>query len=121
MVAAALAICSSPRRRGASHVPAIPRSAENTPVTRCRAGVSASRTERSTLSAVAPTDRVSGSWRRGTGSSAKSRGKYACTPRICWPERHRRSEEHTSELQSPDHLVCRLLLEKKKNTKQKKI
>src|SRR5947208_4835738 len=25
-----------------------------------------------------------------------------------------RSEEHTSELQSPDHLVCRLLLEKKK-------
>src|SRR5438552_10343955 len=29
----------------------------------------------------------------------------------------RRSEEHTSELQSPDHLVCRLLLEKKKKTK----
>src|SRR5258708_31004742 len=28
--------------------------------------------------------------------------------------RWRRSEEHTSELQSPDHLVCRLLLEKKK-------
>src|SRR5258708_29205736 len=28
--------------------------------------------------------------------------------------RARRSEEHTSELQSPDHLVCRLLLEKKK-------
>src|SRR5438552_7458407 len=27
-----------------------------------------------------------------------------------------RSEEHTSELQSPDHLVCRLLLEKKKHT-----
>src|SRR5258708_20740625 len=27
-----------------------------------------------------------------------------------------RSEEHTSELQSPDHLVCRLLLEKKKPT-----
>ena len=31
-----------------------------------------------------------------------------------------RSEEHTSELQSPDHLVCRLLLEKKKNKKKKK-
>src|SRR5258708_15019162 len=31
---------------------------------------------------------------------------YGATP---W-----RSEEHTSELQSPDHLVCRLLLEKKK-------
>src|SRR5258708_30055951 len=29
-------------------------------------------------------------------------------------DRGRRSEEHTSELQSPDHLVCRLLLEKKK-------
>src|SRR5258708_25990412 len=29
----------------------------------------------------------------------------------------RRSEEHTSELQSPDHLVCRLLLEKKKTTR----
>src|SRR5258708_27509567 len=28
-----------------------------------------------------------------------------------------RSEEHTSELQSPDHLVCRLLLEKKKQSK----
>src|SRR5690348_18015917 len=33
--------------------------------------------------------------------------------------RAQRSEEHTSELQSPVHLVCRLLLEKKKNTKNK--
>src|SRR5438552_13658529 len=32
-----------------------------------------------------------------------------------------RSEEHTSELQSPDHLVCRLLLEKKKKKKNKQI
>src|SRR5258708_15600545 len=31
-----------------------------------------------------------------------------------------RSEEHTSELQSPDHLVCRLLLEKKKINKHPK-
>src|SRR5258708_22040716 len=30
------------------------------------------------------------------------------------PKLRNRSEEHTSELQSPDHLVCRLLLEKKK-------
>src|SRR2546422_8564854 len=37
------------------------------------------------------------------------------TPRI------RRSEEHTSELQSRLHLVCRLLLEKKKKTTQKKL
>src|SRR5690348_17835978 len=29
-----------------------------------------------------------------------------------------RSEEHTSELQSPVHLVCRLLLEKKKKTQK---
>src|SRR4051794_41671386 len=33
------------------------------------------------------------------------------------PGGERRSEEHTSELQSPVHLVCRLLLEKKKNTR----
>src|SRR5947208_9633826 len=32
-------------------------------------------------------------------------------------DRGARSEEHTSELQSPDHLVCRLLLEKKKKTR----
>src|SRR5258708_27240637 len=32
----------------------------------------------------------------------------------------KRSEEHTSELQSPDHLVCRLLLEKKKKIKVKR-
>src|SRR5437870_10306065 len=31
----------------------------------------------------------------------------------------KRSEEHTSELQSRGHLVCRLLLEKKKNKKKK--
>src|SRR5947208_10526222 len=34
-------------------------------------------------------------------------------------DRRGRSEEHTSELQSPDHLVCRLLLEKKKKPKTK--
>src|SRR5438552_13827572 len=31
-----------------------------------------------------------------------------------------RSEEHTSELQSPDHLVCRLLLEKKNSSSIKR-
>src|SRR5690348_18174291 len=31
--------------------------------------------------------------------------------------RNARSEEHTSELQSPDRIICRLLLEKKKYTK----
>src|SRR5258708_29186763 len=42
----------------------------------------------------------------------------ASTPAVQLPDVQklhvRRSEEHTSELQSPDHLVCRLLLEKKK-------
>src|SRR5258708_27498294 len=38
-------------------------------------------------------------WVEDTGSTASST--------------EQRSEEHTSELQSPDHLVCRLLLEKK--------
>src|SRR5690348_17874823 len=33
-----------------------------------------------------------------------------------YPEFDKRSEEHTSELQSPVHLVCRPLLEKKKNS-----
>src|SRR2546430_6492641 len=33
---------------------------------------------------------------------------------VCSPEMKRRSEEHTSELQSQSNLVCRLLLEKKK-------
>src|SRR3712207_8337561 len=35
-------------------------------------------------------------------------------PGVGPPLRHRRSEEHTSELQSRQYLVCRLLLEKKK-------
>src|SRR5258708_14551817 len=42
----------------------------------------------------------------------------ACAPTIgrdAWNATTHRSEEHTSELQSPDHLVCRLLLEKKNN------
>src|SRR6266481_7317626 len=41
-----------------------------------------------------------------------------CPPASAWRRTHRapRSEEHTSELQSQFHLVCRLLLEKKKQT-----
>src|SRR5258708_30753358 len=49
-------------------------------------------------------------FRSGTGSScSRSNWPHAWSPMV-------RSEEHTSELQSPDHLVCRLLLEKKKMT-----
>src|SRR5690348_18174414 len=40
-----------------------------------------------------------------------------CTQGLC-REPGQRSEEHTSELQSPVHLVCRLLLEKKKSQTQ---
>src|SRR5690348_18104615 len=39
-------------------------------------------------------------------------GRTAC-PRALYVVARPRSEEHTSELQSPVHLVCRLLLEKK--------
>src|SRR5258708_26624853 len=44
-------------------------------------------------------------WRPACGHGGRHRGRV---PDVV------RSEEHTSELQSPDHLVCRLLLEKKK-------
>src|SRR5690348_3549197 len=40
----------------------------------------------------------------------------ACLELAIWLDYPGRSEEHTSELQSPVHLVCRLLLEKKKKT-----
>src|SRR5690348_17653556 len=62
-----------------------------------------------------------------TGSSSGSRemvGRHCATRSVSTsrPNRSRtstRSEEHTSELQSPVHLVCRLLLEKKKKKKKK--
>src|SRR2546426_9954002 len=40
-------------------------------------------------------------------------------PHLRFTQGTKRSEEHTSELQSPCNLVCRLLLEKKKNNKNK--
>src|SRR5207244_12210162 len=53
-------------------------------------------------------------WRvsqRGTKTSVRTWNGLMCQS---WSRSLRkRSEEHTSELQSPDHLVCRLLLEKK--------
>src|SRR5690625_5802591 len=39
-------------------------------------------------------------------------------PNAAFTAAHRRSEEHTSELQSRGHLVCRLLLEKKKQNRR---
>src|SRR5260370_12653988 len=48
------------------------------------------------------------------GPSDASRSGTASSPISMPPERMMRSEEHTSELQSHLNLVCRLLLEKKK-------
>src|SRR5438309_6208453 len=58
---------------------------------------------------------------------SNSASSFRLFPRPCPGEqsggrgdKQRRSEEHTSELQSQFHLVCRLLLEKKKNKKCKR-
>src|SRR5690606_41907825 len=59
---------------------------------------------------------------RAARSTQKKRGAAAlcgappdaCAP-LCFRTGSRRSEEHTSELQSRENLVCRLLLEKKKH------
>src|SRR6266404_9161008 len=54
-------------------------------------------------------------------SSPRSRSATCCADADCAPSRSgrdaKRSEEHTSELQSLAYLVCRLLLEKKKKKK----
>src|SRR5690606_40444531 len=49
------------------------------------------------------------------GRAAAGRCSASTAPRSA---RARRSEEHTSELQSRENLVCRLLLEKKKNNRE---
>src|SRR5207302_3330862 len=51
--------------------------------------------------------------RRWPGARRRSRGN-GCSPRDRRRAPGQRSEEHTSELQSRENLVCRLLLEKKK-------
>src|SRR2546422_4436452 len=53
------------------------------------------------------------------GSTGQPRPRYAGTPAFQGRGCPVRSEEHTSELQSRLHLVCRLLLEKKKKTNYK--
>src|SRR5690625_6025665 len=52
------------------------------------------------------------------GRAIPSQPGIAPPPATC-PIRARRSEEHTSELQSRGHLVCRLLLEKKKDIRNR--
>src|SRR5437016_7512711 len=56
----------------------------------------------------------------GPAGSLQDGGAVSGAGRRLLRRRHRRSEEHTSELQSLTNLVCRLLLEKKKNKKNKK-
>src|SRR5207244_13640611 len=60
------------------------------------------------LASRSPASAAARSTRSCAGSSSPAR-----LATIAQPRQARRSEEHTSELQSPDHLVCRLLLEKK--------
>src|SRR5690348_18041935 len=52
--------------------------------------------------------------------AARCRCHAVVAPGWTRPTSRPRSEEHTSELQSPVHLVCRLLLEKKKKKQQHK-
>src|SRR5256885_3658258 len=68
------------------------------------------------------TRRIEGVW-KGQTRTHDMRGKRFCVVMSGNPytESGERSEEHTSELQSPCNLVCRLLLEKKKNTKNNHI
>src|SRR5258708_10204393 len=59
-------------------------------------------------------NKASNAWSTLSSSSTSStQGFSYCKARNSGPALKNRSEEHTSELQSPDHLVCRLLLEKK--------
>src|SRR5438552_13588945 len=57
-------------------------------------------------------------WDHAADAAATTARKIALAVKCFMAPPVNRSEEHTSELQSPDHLVCRLLLEKKKIKKQ---
>src|SRR5258708_17711477 len=68
---------------------------------------------RSSASAASGSGRSNSSswWKRSTAERRPRSRSFTWSATTSSPTR---SEEHTSELQSPDHLVCRLLLEKKK-------
>src|SRR2546422_5349140 len=74
------------------------------------------RPPRSTLFPYTTLFRSSSGARAESGESRNEAAEWRrpCA-RACVTSAGRRSEEHTSELQSRLHLVCRLLLEKKKN------
>src|SRR2546426_4676653 len=75
------------------------------------------RPPRSTLFPSRRSSDLTGSSRpdRGAKPPPCADGQIGCRVRRIAEPRRERSEEHTSELQSPCNLVCRLLLEKKKN------
>src|SRR5688500_20381906 len=64
-------------------------------------------------SGTAPPETLTASGTRSPPSARRTDFATA-TPAFSWASSVDRSEEHTSELQSPCNLVCRLLLEKKK-------
>src|SRR5258708_31301999 len=76
------------------------------------------RTRPRSETSCSPSQPTTGSHRSGSENGRSScthpRGGRGRQPVDLGGRRIIRSEEHTSELQSPDHLVCRLLLEKKK-------
>src|SRR5207244_11874168 len=70
-----------------------------------------------TVNRIGTIDVFAAGHRRKNGILAAANIAWAAniiSGRCAVPNNVHRSEEHTSELQSPDHLVCRLLLEKKK-------
>src|SRR5256885_8392290 len=82
-----------------------------------RSNLSASRSQ---ASARSPTFSPSAS-PRSSPSATNRRNRFSqSSSSACW-QPHFRSEEHTSELQSPCNLVCRLLLEKKKKITQNQL
>src|SRR6266581_7395571 len=84
-----------------------------------RAGVAGDRSHRVRVTAVAATAMAPRTMIRSESLRPVGGGAAVCLQARSGPDsrsrfRRFRSEEHTSELQSPVHLVCRLLLEKKK-------
>src|SRR5258708_21865015 len=68
---------------------------------------------RSRTSSISPPSTSTAARTAGCSRASATRLEEAAARCFCFCSATR-SEEHTSELQSPDHLVCRLLLEKKK-------
>src|SRR5258708_15026292 len=78
----------------------------------CRISASDSRTAVAAAASLR-VPRLATSFSNSSASARFSVTTLAPENRALAEEFEKRSEEHTSELQSPDHLVCRLLLEKK--------